>query len=213
MKRKILLGCGIVSSVWYVITDVIATLRYPGYRYTEQEFSELLAVGSPVRPLMIALNGIPYGLLVAAFAVGVWQTAGQKRAGRITAAMLVAYALTGMVTGVFFPMDRREVLATGERTLHNAIHGPGTAVMSLFFVLAVGFGATLQGRRFRYYSYATIAIVAAFGVLTSLQIGKMEANQPTPWMGIYERISIYAIMLWVAVLAIGLLRAPKSEGQ
>jgi hypothetical protein len=30
-------------------------------------------------------------------------------------------------------------------------------------------------------------------------------------MGIYERISIYAIMLWVAVLAIGLLRAQKSE--
>jgi hypothetical protein len=47
--------------------------------------------------------------------------------------------------------------------------------------------------------------------LTSLQIGKMEANQPTPWMGITERISIYAIMLWVAVLAIGLLRAQKSE--
>jgi len=211
MKRKILLGCGIVSSVWYVITDVIATLRYPGYRYTEQEFSELLAVGSPVRPLMIALNGIPYGLLVAAFAVGVWQTAGQKRAGRITAAMLVGYALTGMVTGVFFPMDRREVLATGERTLHNAIHGPGTAVMSLFFVLAVGFGATLLGRRFRYYSYATIAILVVFGVLSSLQIGQMEANQPTPWMGLEERINIYATMLWVAVLAIGLLSAQKSE--
>jgi hypothetical protein len=35
----------------------------------------------------------------------------------------------------------------------------------------------------------------------------MEANQPTPWMGTEERINIYATMLWVAVLAIGLLRA------
>jgi len=78
-------------------------------------------------------------------------------------------------------------------------------------VLAMVFGAMLLGRRFRYYTYATIAIVVVFGVLTSLQIGQMEANQPTPWMGIEERISIYAIMLWVAVLAIGLLRAQKSE--
>jgi hypothetical protein len=176
MIRKILLGCGIASSVLYVVSDAIGTLRYPGYRYTEQQFSELTAVGSPVRPLMIALIEFPYNLLLAAFAVGLWTSATPKRAARITGALLIAYAATGMVTGVFFPMDRREVLATGERTLHNAIHGPGTAVSSLLFVLAVGFGATLLGRRFRYYSYATIAIVVAFGVLTSLQIGKMEAN-------------------------------------
>jgi hypothetical protein len=50
-----------------------------------------------------------------------------------------------------------------------------------------------------------------FGVLTSLQVGQMEANQPTPWMGVEERINIYATMLWVAVLAIGLLRAQKAR--
>jgi hypothetical protein len=83
--------------------------------------------------------------------------------------------------------------------------------MSLFFVLAVGFGATLLGKRFRYYSYGTIATLILFGVLTSLQVGQMAANEPTPWMGIEERINIYATMLWVAVLAIGLLRAQKSR--
>jgi uncharacterized membrane protein len=84
-------------------------------------------------------------------------------------------------------------------------------VMSLFFVLAVGFGSTLLGKRFRYYSYATIAILVVFGVLTSLQVGQMETNQPTPLMGLEERINIYATMLWVAVLAIGLLRAQKAR--
>ena len=59
------------------------------YRYTEQQFSELTAAGSPVRPLMIALSMIPYTLLVAAFfAVGVFTSAPKKRAGRITGAML-----------------------------------------------------------------------------------------------------------------------------
>jgi hypothetical protein len=211
MVRKILLICGVVSSVLYVVGDVLGTLRYPGYSYADQEFSELTAQGSPVRPLMVALNGIPYTLLVTAFGVGVWTSAGSKRAGRITGAMLVGYALTGMVTGIIFPMKPREALAAGEGTLRNAMHPPGTIVMSLFIVLAMVFGSALLGKRFRYYTYATIATLVVFGVLASLQAGRMVANQPTPWMGIEERINIYATMLWVAVLAIGLLRAQKSD--
>ena len=211
MIRKILLGCGIVSSVLYVISDVIGALRYPGYSYTDQEFSELTAQGSPVRPLMIALNEIPYTLLVLAFAVGIWKSAGRTRTGRITAAMLIGYAAFGMAGGVVFPMKPREALAAGEGTLRNAMHIPATMVMSFFILLAMGFGATLLGKRLRYYSYGTIAILVVFGVLAGLQAGKMQANEPTPWMGIEERINIYATMFWVAVLAISLLRAQKAR--
>jgi hypothetical protein len=211
MLRKILLGCGIVSSVLYVVTDVLGTLRYPGYSYADQTFSELTAQGAPTRPLMVALNGIPYGVLVAAFAGGVWASAGPKRAARITGAMLLGYAAFGVAGGLVFPMRPREALAAGEGTLRNTMHIPATAVMSLFIVLAMGFGATLLEKRFRYYSYGTIAILLVFGVLASLQAGQMAANEPTPWMGIEERINIYATMLWVAVLAIGLLRAQKAR--
>jgi Protein of unknown function (DUF998) len=210
MLRKILLGCGIVSSVLYVVTDVLGTLRYPGYSYADQTFSELTAQGAPTRPLMVALNGIPYGVLVAAFAGGVWASAGPKRAARITRAMLLGYAAFGVAGGLVFPMRPREALAAGEGTLRNTMHIPATAVMSLFIVLAMGFGATLLEKRFRYYSYGMIAILLVFGVLASLQAGQMAANEPTPWMGIEERINIYATMLWVAALAIGLLRAQKD---
>jgi hypothetical protein len=209
--RKFLLGCGIVSSVLYVLSDVLGTLRYEGYSYADQEFSELTAEGSPVRPLMIALNEIPYTLLVGAFAAGVWTSADRERAGRITGAMLLGYAAFGMAGGVVFPMKPREALAAGEGTLRNAMHIPATMVISLFILLAMGFGATLLGKRFRYYSCGTIAILVVFGVLASLQAGKMVANEPTPWMGIEERINIYATMLWVAVLAIGLLRVQKAR--
>ncbi len=209
--RKVLLSCGIVSSVLYIAVDVLGSLRYPGYRYADQEFSELLAAGSPVRPLMIALSVIPYTVLVTAFAVGVWTSADRKRAARITGAMLVGYAIIGAAGGLLFNMDRREVLAAGEGTLRNAMHPPVTAVMSLCMLLAMGFGATLLGRRLRYYSYGTIITLVVFGVLTSLQVGQMVTNQPTPWMGIEERINIYATMLWVTVLAIGLLGAKETR--
>jgi hypothetical protein len=32
-------------------------------------------------------------------------------------------------------------------------------------------------------------------------------TRATPWMGVFERVSVYAPMLWVLVLAVVLLRA------
>ena len=83
--------------------------------------------------------------------------------------------------------------------------------MSLFIVLAMGFGAKLLEKRFQYYSYGTIVALVVFNFFTSLQAGRMQANQPTPWMGIEERINICATMPWVAVLALGLSRAQEAR--
>ena len=75
----------------------------------------------------------------------------------------------------------------------------------------MGFGAFLVGRWFRYYSFVTIVIVITFGVLTALQIPQLEAGQSTPWMGLTERINIYATMLWFAALGSALLRSQAGR--
>jgi hypothetical protein len=80
-----------------------------------------------------------------------------------------------------------------------------TAVMSLFILLSIGFGAFLLGRRFRIYSFITLIIVIVFGILTSMQIPRLLAGQSTPFIGITERINIYSTMTWFGVLALGLL--------
>jgi hypothetical protein len=99
MVRKILLGCGIASSVLYVASDILISWWDPNYSYRDQSFSELLAPGSPTRPLVLVLLAIPYGVLVTAFGVGVWASASRRGAGRITGALLVGYAATGAVGG------------------------------------------------------------------------------------------------------------------
>jgi hypothetical protein len=45
-----------------------------------------------------------------------------------------------------------------------------------------------------------------FGVSTFPYVSRMEADRPTPWMGVLERVNIYGIMLWVAALAVLLWR-------
>ena len=49
-----------------------------------------------------------------------------------------------------------------------------------------------------------------FGVLTGIDSPGMEANEPTPRIGVWERIGIAAQMLWVIVLAVVLLRREKE---
>jgi len=208
VARRRLLACGLWASLLYVATDLMAASWYTGYSITGQNYSELLASGAPTRSPMILVS-IAYNLLVGAFAAGVWGLASPKRTARITAAVMTCYAALSLVTPLFFQMDLRGA----EVTSRGSLHAPMTAVMSLFILLSMGFGAFLLGRRFRLYSFATIAIVILFGVLTGLQAPRLEAGQSTPWMGLTERVNIYATMVWFAALAIGLLGMKKGKGQ
>ena len=76
----------------------------------------------------------------------------------------------------------------------------------LFILLAIGFGASLFGRRFRLYSYATLLTLLVFGAWTGFEGARLAAQQPTPWIGLAERIHIGAYLLWVLVLAVILSR-------
>jgi uncharacterized protein DUF998 len=205
--RQVLLGCGIVASVWWVAIDVVGSLRYPGYSYIDQTISELGAEGAPTRAFMTVLSGIPYAVLMIAFGMGIWITAGGRRAQRITAAVLIGEVVWGFVGGLAFPMATREVIAAGQDTLRNQMHAWYGIGMPIFFLLAMAFGSRLFGTRFRSYTYATVLALFVFGVLTALQAPRVPANEPTPWIGAYERINAYLPMLWFVVLAVGLLRA------
>ena len=92
--------------------------------------------------------------------------------------------------------------------MHVALGG----VTVFLMLLAIGFSATAFGKRFRLYSIASIVVLLAFGGLTFLEAPQLEANLPTPWIGLWERINISVFLLWVVVLAITLWRAGSAHG-
>lgn len=202
---KLLLGCGVVASAWWVAMDVVGSLRYEGYSYLDQTISELGAEGAPTRVFIAVLSGIPYAVLLIAFGVGIWLAAGERRAGRVTAVVLIAEAVWGVAGGLLFPMAMRGA----ESTLRNDMHAVYGVGMPILFLLAIGFGSRLFGKRFRYFSYGTALVALVFGLLVTFQAPNVPANEPTPWIGFEERANAYLGMLWIALLAIGLLR---SEG-
>jgi len=207
VTRKILLICGIASSLLY--GAMIWAIRYEGYSLVSQVPSELTAIGAPTERLW-ALLGAIYTLLVAAFGWGVWQSAGRHAAVRIVGGLILAYGSLGLLWP-FAPMHQREVLAAGGGTMGDTMHVVLGAVTVFLMFLAIGYGARAFGARFRLYSIASIVVLLAFGVLTFLEAPRLEAGLPTPWIGLWERINISVFLLWIVALAIRLLRVRTPD--
>src|SRR6266536_2585998 len=100
MGRKLLLGCGVASSGLYVVTVVLAPILWAGYSSASQTVSELFAIGAPSRPLVVALF-LTYSILIFAFGMGVWRSAGDKRALRVAACLIIGKEVLGFVGTLF----------------------------------------------------------------------------------------------------------------
>jgi hypothetical protein len=200
--RKALLACGILSSLLY--GAMIGAIGSEGYSRISQTPSELTAIGAPTRSLWMLLGAV-YTVLVTAFGWGVWRSAGRGRALRTVGGLLVAYGSLGLLWP-FAPMHQREVLAAGGGTLSDTMHIVLASTTVLLMFVAMGVVARAFGKRFRLYSIASIVVLVAFGALTFWDAPRIQANLPTPLIGLWERINISVFLLWVVVLATVLLQ-------
>jgi hypothetical protein len=111
------------------------------------------------------------------------------------------------VGGTVFEMDVRGTEATVRGSLHPVV----TGVMLVFVLLSLGSGAVLHDLGFRIYTLGTLLTILLFAGLTFLAAPSIAANEPTPWLGLLERVSIYAWILWVAVLSVCLWPQASSS--
>jgi Protein of unknown function (DUF998) len=202
---KALLVAGIAAVGVYAVGDLLSGLLYEGYSFKDQVISELTALGSPVRPWMLAAM-TAHGLLVAAFGVGIWRSAGRSRNLRWVGPLLIASSIVGFFTQVVFPMSSRWM----EPSFTDTMHIIGTGVWSLFVLVAMVLSAVAYRGRFRLYSIVTLLVLVGFGTASSIAMGGVEENL-TPWAGGFERINAYAFFAWLIVLAVTVMR--RSLGQ
>jgi len=201
--RTILLVCGVLSSVLYGV--MIWTIRYEGYSRISQVPSELTAIGASTRATWMWL-GAMYTVLVAAFGCGVWSASGGSHRVRVMAGLILAYGCLGLLWP-FAAMHQREVLAAGGATWSDTMHVVLGGVTVLLMFTAIGFGAAAFGKRFRTFSIVSAVVLLGFGAFTFVEAPRLQANMATPWIGLWERINISVFLVWLAVLAMALLRA------
>jgi hypothetical protein len=199
--QRMLLFAGIASSLTYVAANVVAGLAWKDYSFASQTISELSAIDAPSRQVWLSFGAI-YNLFLVAFAIGVWQAAGHRQGLRATAIALVAICA---LSAVWPPMHMR-----GEvQTLADTLHVVFAALVSVVIFVAIATGMRSFDRRFRNYSIATIGALLVVGGLTFALSPGVGTNEPTPWLGVVERINLGLYLLWVVVLSLRLLH----EGQ
>ena len=206
MSQKVLLFCGVMACLLYIVMNIFIPPLYQGYNWVTQTVSELSAVDAPTRPLWFVL-GIIYTLLVAAFGWGVFKSAGEKRSLRIVGILMMLHGILGLT---WSPMHQREVLAAGGGSFTDTWHIVMSIITVLLMFLSIGFGAAAFGKAFRFYSITTILVFLVFGVLTFSEAPNVDKNGSTPFIGLWERINIAAFMVWMFVFSAILLRLEKK---
>ncbi|GCC53171.1 hypothetical protein SanaruYs_34140 [Chryseotalea sanaruensis] len=205
IMRKALLSCGILSSLWYVAINIFVPMMYDGYSMASLTVSELSAIGASTRIVWVLLAML-YLLLLIAFGWGVLKSSGHSRQLRIAGNLIIAYCIMNFY---WPPMHQREVIAAGGGTLTDTLHIIWAMMTLLFNMLLMGFGAAALGKRFRIYTIATWLVFIVFGILTFMESPGIEANLPTPHIGLWERINMGAFLLWIIVFAFVLLKIER----
>ena len=202
MTRKLLLWCGICSSLLYAGMNIFVPMFFEEYSSASQTVSELSAINAPTRPLWVSLAMV-YIFLFAFFGLGVWQSAFGSRQLRLVGSLIVVYVI---INFYWPPMHLRG----NEPTLTDSLHIVWAMMTLLLMILIMGFGGAALGKMFRVYTILTFVVFIVFGILIGVEAPGIPKNLPTPRIGIWERINIGAFMLWVIVFAVALLQREKT---
>lgn len=198
--RRLLLICGILAAAFYVATDLTSASLYANYSLADQAVSELFAIGAPTSHVVVPLFTVS-SLLLGAFAIGVWQSASRNRALRAMAVMFGASAVVGVALWNFFPMHMRGAELGFTDTMHLILATNPFVILSILLCLAAFRG------RFRLYTALTILALVVPAVFAFRYAPALQANAPTPGLGLAERGAQYAYEVWQAALAIVLIRS------
>jgi hypothetical protein len=202
--RELLIICGIAASFVYVGTDLLATVLYPGFSFTDQAVSELFAIGAPTSRIVVPLFSLASALLLC-FAGGIALSAQGDGAIRLVALMFAASAIDALVLWNFFPMHMRGEGRTFTDTMHLILGA------NPFVWLAIGLAAAAFKNWFRPLSIAALILLLLPALLAFRYAPALDAGQGTPGLGLAERVSQYGYQAWQVVLAALLLRRERRR--
>ena len=195
----LLLTCGLVGTVLFVVTFLIDGATRTGYRPLYHPVSAL-ALGS--RGWVQTSNFIVTGLLMIAAA------AGTREALDVTIgpALLALFGLALVVSGAFtmdpmrgYPPGTEEgtpTVLSRRQKVHDIF---GFVVFSSLGSAAIAFGLALEGG-WKVYSFATAALII---VLIVVFVTAWERDSPRS--GLLQRLMILVGWTWVALLCLSLL--------
>ncbi len=198
-SRPVLLAiCGLAAPLIYSAAAMTASLNHPGYDHLTNFISELGASGSPSAGVMNFAGFLPYGLLVAAFALAIHRGIRPDVGGWLGPAILGLYGLA-YVGVALAPCDPGCASATP--SLHHRLH----FLLGDFIILTAVLGPyALYGRMRRDPAWQSLALGTL--VLPGTAWVALEASGMGMSGAIRQRLWLLLLFLWIELVALRLLR-------
>ena len=217
---RVLLGCGLIGAVLFVVVFLIEGATRPGYSAWRNFVSQLSLSDQGWEQVA---NFIVCGVLCMGFALGVRRALGT---GKGSSGGPVALAIVGLgliTAGVFptgpalgYPNVPEAFTATHPRGIVHGLAGLATFISLTVacFILARRFSGDRARRGWALYSTVTgVVVVVSFIASNVTSILDMSSVMPDAPNGLLQRVAIIAGWSWMALLAARLLRGGPLFGR
>lgn len=191
---------GMLGALVYILHVVIGGMLWKGYNHLMQPISDLTAQGAPDRILLGYFTGA-YGIFSIVFAASAFMYV-RKTGSKLLNTGLIIFLFMHIVSMTYglFPEDLLGTPMTFQGLMHYIVTGiivPLTILSPL--LTGLGLGKIGGFRRFSIYSIATsIIILVAGGISVFLAVNRMN------YFGLFERINIGSLQLWMFLLSLKL---------
>ncbi len=193
----ILALAGVVGPLVLVFTDLTAAFYEPEYDLTRDSISSLALTSMG---WVQTIGFLAIGLLVEIFVTGLLFNIRSRRGFRPSAALLVCFGFGLLLIGAF-----RTDPAGTPHTIEGSIHSiTATTVFWLFPVACLLIAPSL--RNDPYWKSLFPYTVAACILSLLLMIMRVWLPHQLSWFGLYERILVAVIVIWVEAMGVWLLR-------
>jgi len=197
--------CGVTGPVLMLVLWTLASLMRPGYNQLNQYGSEL---GTGPNAIIMNANFVVTGLLITAFAVGLFRNIKGGRWPGIGSTLLGIFGVAE-ATGGFFPCDPScPIAAQSLSQLAHYVDAVVAFVALAFAPLLVSRGLNHDSywQGYRPYSLITgVAAIGLFSIFSAASLGYLG------FVGLLQRLFLAVPFVWIEVMATKLLRASKYD--
>ncbi len=203
---QILSICGFISALVYTAHVVIGGFLWTNYSHLTQTISELTADGAPGASFLRVLT-TAYGVLAIVFSVSLFFFFREKRFGKaakIGAVLLIVMETVSLIGYGLFPLSEGGT----EMDPQNMGHLIVTVIVVLCtitcgFFIGIGLKKTPL-RKTGLFVFVCAVIMVVAGGMTPVSM----ANN-LPIAGLVERINIFTLQIWIAVLSLRVFSAEQ----
>lgn len=186
---------GVFAAVWMLAGVVLVARKFPGYSHTNQVMSELGARGRPTSRIHPLINNYPIGALYILFGISITISYWEDLSTMAIGLLITIHGLCHLVTGLS-PCD--EDLGIPKASSTQIIHNTAGVIMLVSLLAASTMGAmssVVAPQWFRAFSLVCLVVSVMFTILMAISFSTVQN------IGLYQRISYSALVVWVAVFS------------